>query len=197
MKLQDALRRSVRQFGISVLKDKRLVFVLSDYRAFDEYPAVREVMAAIYEEGFGPELFSQALDSEDDDTAYLNFVRTLKDTLVSRRHFRREFVNYAIDSITLAIGLRDSVTEPGDSGFDAGKKDPHGPEGAPDQDDPAYIFAMGERYFYPKTRFIVTRYSTSAYCCCCYFNRQERCTLSAVSERVYPVPYIRSSRFSA
>ena len=49
----------------------------------------------------------------------------------------------------------------------------------------------------PKTRFIVTRYSTSAYCCCCYFNRQERCTLSAVSERVYPVPYIRSSRFSA
>lgn len=51
--------------------------------------------------------------------------------------------------------------------------------------------------FNPKTRFIVTRYSTSAYCCCCYFNRQERCTLSAVSERVYPVPYIRSSRFSA
>ena len=148
MKLHDALRRSVRQFGISVLKEKRLVFVLSDYRAFDEYPAVREVMSAIYEEGFGPELFRLALDSEDDDSPYLNFARRLKDTLVSRRYFRREFVNYAIDSITLAIGLRDSVTEPRDSGFDAGKKDHHGPEGAPDQDDPAYIFAMGERYFH-------------------------------------------------
>ena len=55
----------------------------------------------------------------------------------------------------------------------------------------------GRGFIQPKTRFIVTRYSTSAYCCCCYFNRQERCTLSAVSERVYPVPYIRSSRFSA
>ena len=57
--------------------------------------------------------------------------------------------------------------------------------------------AAAAGYIEPKTRFIVTRYSTSAYCCCCYFNRQERCTLSAVSERVYPVPYIRSSRFSA
>ena len=148
MKLHDAVRRSVRQFGISVLKEKRLVFVLSDYRAFDEYPAVKEVMTSIYEEGFGPELFRVALASDEDDSAYLHFARDLKDLLVSRRYFKREFVSYAVDSITFAIGLKDSVTEPRDSGFGARRKAAEGTEGAPDTDDPAYIYGQGERYFY-------------------------------------------------
>ena len=47
MKLHEALRRAVREAGVSVLKDRKLLFLLSDYRAFDEYPAMRQVMKAV------------------------------------------------------------------------------------------------------------------------------------------------------
>ena len=34
MKLHEALRQAVRQFGMNVLQERRLVFILSDLRAF-------------------------------------------------------------------------------------------------------------------------------------------------------------------
>lgn len=52
MKLQDALTKIIREFGMSVLREKRLIFLLSDYKAFDDYPAVHQVMRAIVENGF-------------------------------------------------------------------------------------------------------------------------------------------------
>ena len=56
MKLQDALKRIIMEFGISALKEKRLVFLLSDYKAFDDYPAVKPIMKSIVEDGYGNEL---------------------------------------------------------------------------------------------------------------------------------------------
>ena len=47
MKLQDALKRIFREFGMNVLKEKRFVFLLSDYKAFDDYPAVKQIIKAI------------------------------------------------------------------------------------------------------------------------------------------------------
>lgn len=47
MKLQEALRKVIRQFGGSVIQEKRLMSFLADYKAFDDYPAVKEVMRAI------------------------------------------------------------------------------------------------------------------------------------------------------
>ena len=47
MKLQEALRKVIRQFGIGFLQDKRLMSFLSDYKAFDDYPAVADVLKAI------------------------------------------------------------------------------------------------------------------------------------------------------
>lgn len=53
MKFHEALRRAVRQFGINVLQEHRLMSVLADYKAFDDYPAVKEVMKAVSSEGHG------------------------------------------------------------------------------------------------------------------------------------------------
>ena len=47
MKLHEALRKTIREYGISVIREKRLMGFLGDCRAFDEYPAVRDVMKAI------------------------------------------------------------------------------------------------------------------------------------------------------
>ena len=41
MKLNESLRKIIRQFGTNVLSEKRLLFILSDFRAFEEYPALK------------------------------------------------------------------------------------------------------------------------------------------------------------
>ena len=47
MKLHEALKKVFWQFGIAVLQEKRLIFILADFKAFDEYPAMRKVMEAV------------------------------------------------------------------------------------------------------------------------------------------------------
>ena len=65
MKLHEALRQAVRQFGMNVLQERRLVFILSDLRAFGEFPAMRKVMEAIVSGGSGKELCRIGLSGMD------------------------------------------------------------------------------------------------------------------------------------
>lgn len=116
MKLQDALRKIIREFGMSVMKDKRLMSFLTDYRAFDDFPAVKTVMRAIAEGGYGRDLCRLAAD--ESDVNYLSYAGDLKKSLARDRNFRQEFADYAVDSISFALGLMASVIEPDDHGFD-------------------------------------------------------------------------------
>ena len=122
MKLQDALRKVIRQLGVGIIQEKRLISFLADYKAFDDYPAVKEVMRAIATGEYGKELCRLATEESDDD--YLRFAESLKETLVRERSFKRELADYAVDSISLAIGVdsRVTVTEPDDHGYEAVQK---------------------------------------------------------------------------
>ena len=95
---------------------------LADYKAFDDYPAVKEVMRAIATGDWGKELCRLATDASDAD--YLRYAESLKETLVRERNFKQEFADYAVDSISLAIGVSSqvTVTEPGDHGYEAVRK---------------------------------------------------------------------------
>lgn len=116
MRLEEALRKVIRQFGVSVLQEKRLMFVLSDFRAFNDYPAVKQVFQSIVSDGSGKELCCLFLD--DDSEGCLAYARNLKKSLAADRHFKQELADYAVDSITFALGLQASVKEPSDHGFD-------------------------------------------------------------------------------
>ena len=124
MKLQEALRKVIRQFGVSVIQEKRLMSFLADYRAFDDYPAVREVMKAIATGECGKDLCRYATEESDDE--YLKFADSLKESLASEKSFKQEFADYAVDSISFALGIASSVTEPGDNGFEAVQKNAGG-----------------------------------------------------------------------
>ena len=126
MKLQEALRRVIRQFGVSVIQEKRLMSFLADYKAFDDYPAVKDVMKAIAAGDCCKELCRCAIEGSDDD--YLRFAGRLKESLVSEQSFKKEFADYAVDSITFALGIGASVTvtEPGDNGYEAVQKNAGG-----------------------------------------------------------------------
>ena len=122
MKLEDALQKIIRKYGTVILGEKRLVFLLDDYRAFSDYPAVRPIMKVIAEEGYGKEL-CEALEIHD-----MEFVISsdeLKETLAEKHGFRKDLADYAVGCISLAVGFKESVEEPLDHCFDPkGKASP-------------------------------------------------------------------------
>ena len=116
MKLHEALRKIVRQFGVNVLQEQRLMSLLSDYQAFDGFPAMKALMKSIADEGHGKELCRLSIDGSDSEC--LRYVDDIKKSLIRNSHFRNEFAGYAADSLSFALGLCSLVHEPSDHGFD-------------------------------------------------------------------------------
>ena len=116
MKLHDAMRKTVREYGVRVISEKRLIFILADLRAFEEYPAVKPVLEAVVSGSAGRELVRLFL--EEDRDWFLSYAGNLKKSLSGKNHFRQDLADYAADSILYGLGLTDTVTEPSDHGFD-------------------------------------------------------------------------------
>ena len=115
MKLHEALQKIVSQFGTEVLQEERLVNQLADYKAFDDYPAMRLVMKALTEGGYAKDLLDPAISGK---RAYTSRAKRAKKSLAADRKFRQEFADYAVDCVSFAVGRISSVTEPSDHGFD-------------------------------------------------------------------------------
>ena len=187
MKFHEALRKAVRQFGINVLQEHRLMSVLADYKAFDDYPAVKEVMKAVFSEGIGKELCRLASDGSDAEC--LRYADDMKESLVRNSSFREEFAEYAAESLLFALGLQSSASEPSDHGFQAVRRNNEPelagdslrrrkeaqakPEASPRQkevsasakpvqDDPESLFRLGEKYYYGTG--VSQDYKEAAYC---------------------------------
>ena len=116
MKLHEALRKIVRQFGVNVLQEQRLMSLLSDYQAFDGFPAMKALMKSIADEGHGKELCRLSIDGSDSEC--LRYVDDIKKSLIRNSHFRNEFAGYAADSLAFALGLFSLVLEPSDHGYE-------------------------------------------------------------------------------
>ena len=119
MKLQEALLKCTRQFGREVLKERRLIFMLLDYHAFRDYPAMKKVVKALLSGGYVNELFSRSRSASRSD--YLSYAESVKKKLAGDMHFRREFADYAVDSVSLALGMLSSVSEPFDP-YESGER---------------------------------------------------------------------------
>ena len=127
MKLQEALRKVIRLFGIGFLQDKRLMSFLSDYKAFDDYPAAADVIKAITTGKFVKELCRKATEEGDDE--YLKFADSLKESLVNHSSFKKELADYAVDSVSFALGIFSSIPEPSDHGLQATRNSKAGGRG--------------------------------------------------------------------
>lgn len=119
MKLQEALLKCTRQFGREVLKERRLIFMLLDYHAFRDYPAMKKVVKALISGGCINELYSRSRSASRSD--YLTYAGTVKKSLAADMHFRKELADYAVDSVSLALGMLESVREPFDP-YDSGER---------------------------------------------------------------------------
>ena len=121
VKLHDVMKQLLRQFGSAVLQDERLLSLLDDCHAFEDFPAMRQVMKEFSSRGYLRDLYCR---SQNDGIAecqlYADYV---KKSLCQTRHLRSEFADYAVDSVFFALGLTDSVSEPSDHGFDPAAED--------------------------------------------------------------------------
>lgn len=119
MKLQEALLKCTRQFGREVLKERSLIFMLLDYHAFRDYPAMKKVVKALLSGGYVNELYSRSRSASRSD--YLSYAGTIKKSLAADMHFRKELADYAVDSVSLALGMLESVREPFDP-YESGER---------------------------------------------------------------------------
>lgn len=112
VKLHDALRKIIRERGTAVLGEKRLVFLLMDFRAFDDCPAMRRVMLAAAQNGSLKDLSGLAPLGDVDSADYLRSADDLKRTLSSEFQFRPDLASCAVDSLSYTLGIIREVREP-------------------------------------------------------------------------------------
>lgn len=61
MELQQAIEQSINNFGIELLRESKIVGVLSDYNAFENMPYAKNMLKTIYHEGFGEIIYNAYL----------------------------------------------------------------------------------------------------------------------------------------
>ena len=85
IKLHDAMRKTVREYGVRVIAEKRLIFILADLREFDEFPSARQVIAAIVSNGAGKELCRLFLDDDHEGciSCAQSLVKSLSEEAIS------------------------------------------------------------------------------------------------------------------
>jgi len=148
MKLHESLRKIIRQFGINVLQEKRLMSLLADYKSFDDYPAMKDVMKAVADEGHGKELCRLAMDGSDAD--FRRYAGDVRKSLIRNGHFKESLAAYAVDSISFALGFQASVSEPSDHSFDAMDSSSAAAPGEPAGSEPSdadSLWRLGEKYY--------------------------------------------------
>ena len=141
MKLHEALRQIVRDFGTGVLFEERLIPLLSDYKGFEEFPDMKEVLSAFVADGFAKELCGRC----GAGCGYQSFADSLKSSFAGKRHFRNGFSDYAADSVAFALSLIPTVDEPTEHGFDSSVSQ-DGQMAI--EDEIAELVSLSDKYYY-------------------------------------------------
>lgn len=99
MTLSEAVRSLVETKGLSILTTPMALNILSDYKAFDEYPCSKNILRTILEDGYMDKIVSL---TENYDKAVLERILSV---LIDKLGFRQEASLYVINSIVTSIGL--------------------------------------------------------------------------------------------
>ena len=133
MKLHEALRKTILEYGTAVLEERSLVSLLEGDGAFGDCPDMLPVMEAIFTRKYGHELSLRSSEpGRTDLSLYLDY---LGKSLVKALGFSTEQAGYAVYSVSFALGLCPDAPDPID--INAGQQDPF-EEGADDSGEPEW-----------------------------------------------------------
>lgn len=111
MALKDALTTLIDVKGLSILKSKQSLNILSDYRAFEEHPASKNILKIIIEEGYLEKITFIHENGLPIAASALQYVSEL----YNKFGFRRDISVYVINAIFEALGYESPI--PSESGI--------------------------------------------------------------------------------
>lgn len=107
MKLCDAIKKAIDDFGTDVIKDTRLANILSDYCAFTDIPATKQVIKTLLDDGIGIQL-KRIVDS---GKPWENELQALLNKSNEKHGFRNELIEYVFLCFAYALGWIDFEPE--------------------------------------------------------------------------------------
>lgn len=106
-KLHEAIRDIITQQGKSVIKDVRLVNILSDTVSFDDLPAAKAILRDILRSGYGGKLFELG----DNGNGWRLKVKSFTTELANDHGYRTDIVEYLFNCIAYGMGWIDRVDD--------------------------------------------------------------------------------------
>lgn len=104
-KLYEAIRDIITQQGKDIIKDVRLVNILSDTVSFDDMPAAKTILRDILRSGYGSKLFELG----ESGTGWQLKAKAYTTELVNAHGYRTDIVDYLFNCIAYGMGWIDTV----------------------------------------------------------------------------------------
>lgn len=115
MKLHDAIKQLVTQFGENIVTEVRLANLLADLNGYQDYPAMKMVFKDLLKDGYGKKLHDSY--SKDAKKVIADCVDYTK-SFANESNYKEDLVSYAFDCILFALGCISTINEPLTKGFD-------------------------------------------------------------------------------
>ena len=115
MKLHEAIKKLVAQFGESIVTEVRLANLLADLNGYQDYPAMKMVLKDILKAGYGKKLFDiYAKDTQNSISKCVDYTKTF----ARESNYKEDLVSYAFDCLLFALGCITTINEPMTKGYD-------------------------------------------------------------------------------
>ncbi len=114
MKLQDAIKKLVTQFGENIVTEVRLANLLADFNAYGDYPAMQQVFRESLKVGYGKKLLESY---KHNPNKAVDESMSLVREFAYESSFKEDLVSYGFDCILFGLGCLSSVNEPISKGF--------------------------------------------------------------------------------
>lgn len=115
MKLNEAIKQIVTQFGEQTVVESRLVNLLSDFLAFEDYPAVQHILKEFVAGGYAQQLHECCQNKSGNE--FLLGIDKIQADFVQEKKFKKDLSSYAIECLLFGLGKTTKVNEPFSNGF--------------------------------------------------------------------------------
>ena len=102
MKLYKAIKKVFEDLGLSSMESNLFINALADYEAFQEVPAIKQILKDFVSEGYGVQLKKIICTTNESKDAHF---LSLKTKFIHTNGYKEDLVDYLFSSIAYATGL--------------------------------------------------------------------------------------------
>lgn len=115
MKLYEAIKQIISQFGEQTVVESRLVNLLSDFLAFEDYPSEQQIIKDFVARGYSAQLLDVCRSFSGNEQMLR--IDQLKSNFAQSKKYKNDLASFAVDCFLFGLGLVDKVNEPYSNGF--------------------------------------------------------------------------------